>query len=357
LDSSFLEGYHPESQVGSGFFLRPTFGTAMDTFPDIAELISKVCDGDRVALGRAITLVESASEKHKPARRALIEGCLPRSSNSIRVGITGVPGVGKSTFIESLGNKLCDRGHRVAVLAVDPSGAKSGGSILGDKTRMEKLATREEAFIRPSASRLTLGGVARKTRESIILCEAAGYDVILVETVGVGQSETAVYGMVDFFLLLLLPGAGDELQGIKRGIMEMAHAVVINKADGDNRDRAREAYRQVAAAVHLLRPVDRDWTTRVLTCSGLTGEGCEAVWQAIEEHQRAAVLSGQRDEKRKEQDLRWFRETLDEMLRAHFQSHPAVARGLSELEKAIASKSSSPWHAAEALIKAYLTEK
>jgi len=320
---------------------------------DINDLLQRTLSGDRVALARAITLIESTHERHTNDARFLIEKCLPLSGKAIRVGVTGVPGVGKSTFIESLGNVLCDRGHRVAVLAVDPSGALSGGSILGDKTRMEKLATRTEAFIRPSASGQTLGGVARKTRESIILCEAAGFDIILVETVGVGQSETTVFGMVDFFLLLMLAGAGDELQGIKRGIMEMAHALAINKTDAQNREAAQRARQQYANALHLLRPVEAEWNTEVFLCSALEGEGVEAIWENISQYISKANSTGLLAQKRTEQDLHWFEETIGEMLRNDFRANPLVSGEKPNLEKSVVEKTMSPYHAAELLMHLY----
>jgi len=304
-------------------------------------------------LARAITLIESTHERHAETARTLVEGCLPRSGNSIRVGITGVPGVGKSTFIESLGNLLCDEGHKVAVLAVDPSGSLSKGSILGDKTRMEKLATRSEAFIRPSASGNTLGGVTRKTREAIILCEAAGYDVILVETVGVGQSETAVFGMVDFFLLLMLSGAGDELQGIKRGIMEMAHALAINKADGENLATAEKARQQYANAIHLLRPVEADWTTEVFTCSSLHDDGVENIWKNISDYVEKTKHNGRFEQKRTTQDLRWFEESILQMLSNDFFGNGSVMSEKAILELAVSKKKMSPYHAAEQLMLLY----
>jgi len=329
----------------------------LDTQPEIENLLASTLNGDRVALARAITIIESTHERHAEAARFLVEQCLPKSGNSIRVGITGVPGVGKSTFIESLGNLLCDAGQKVAVLAVDPSGNMSKGSILGDKTRMEKLATRSEAFIRPSASGNTLGGVARKTRETIILCEAAGYDVILVETVGVGQSETTVFGMVDFFLLLMLSGAGDELQGIKRGIMEMAHALAINKADGDNLKTAEKARQQYANAIHLLRPVETDWTTDVFTCSSLSGEGVALIWKNISDFIQKSKQTGRFEQKRTAQDLRWFEESLLQMLSNDFFGTGSVVKEKPILEQAVSGKKMSPYHAAELLMQRYKSGK
>jgi len=247
---------------------------------------------DRTALSKGITLIESTQKNHSEKAQLLVEKCLPYANTSIRIGITGVPGVGKSTFIEALGTLLIKQGHKVAVLAVDPSSSVSHGSILGDKTRMESLVQSEHVYIRPSPSGNSLGGVAQKTRESIVLCEAAGYDIIIIETVGVGQSETAVHSMVDFFLLLKLAGAGDELQGIKRGIIEMADAIVINKADGDNQKRAREAKNQFRKALHLYPLAENNWSPEVLTCSALENVGIEEIWELIKKYQQNTTASG-----------------------------------------------------------------
>ena len=249
------------------------------------KIIQQLISGDRTALGRAITLVESTLPEHQVQAQEILSTCLTHSGKSIRIGVTGVPGVGKSTFIEALGKHLTFLGKRVAVLAIDPSSERAGGSILGDKTRMNELAIDEMAFIRPSPTAGSLGGVARKTRESILLCEAAGYEIILIETVGVGQSEVAVHSMVDFFLLLMLAGAGDELQGIKRGIMEMADAIAITKADEDNIQNAKNARMEYKRALHLFPPTDNGWTPKVETCSSLNKDNIDSIWNIIEEHQ------------------------------------------------------------------------
>ncbi len=260
---------------------------------DPTPYIEGVLAGDRRVLAKTITLLESARPDHREAARAVMAALLPHAGGAVRLGITGVPGVGKSTFIESFGTLLVEKGHRVAVLAVDPSSARSGGSVMADKTRMERLSTRREAFIRPSPSGGTLGGVARKTREAMLVCEAAGFDVVIVETVGVGQSEAAVASMVDFFLVLLLAGAGDELQGIKKGILELADALAVNKADGDNRAAAEKAARTYAMALHLLQPSSPDWTPPVLTCSALETAGVAKIWECVGDHRAALERTGE----------------------------------------------------------------
>ncbi|MCB9526140.1 MAG: methylmalonyl Co-A mutase-associated GTPase MeaB [Myxococcales bacterium] len=287
---------------------RPTLTTE--------QYVAGVAAGERSILARAITLVESARADHQAQARAVLAALAPRTGGAWRVGITGVPGVGKSTFIEALGTRLTAQGRRVAVLAVDPSSALSGGSILGDKTRMTRLSVDPLAFVRPSPTSGTLGGVARKTRESLLLCEAAGFDVVLVETVGVGQSETAVAGMTDFFLALMLPGAGDELQGIKRGVLELADAIAVNKADGDNVARAGRAAQGYRNALHYLKPRHPWWATRVLTCSAATGDKLDRVWQAVAEHRAALEAEGRLETRRRQQDLTWLEGQLDEGLRA-----------------------------------------
>jgi len=314
------------------------------------EYIDGVLAGDRALLARSITLVESESPHDAPLARQVIEGCLPHSGRSIRVGITGIPGVGKSTFIESLGKHLIDaRGARVAVLSVDPSSQISGGSILGDKTRMERLGSDERAFIRPSPARGHLGGVGRHTREAILLCEAAGFGVILVETVGVGQSETAVRGMTDFFLLLLLAGAGDELQGIKRGILEMVDLLAINKADGDNIAKAERARREYANALHLFPPADDGWTPPTVTCSGLTGNGVKEIWEAVLEHHRAMQTSGHFQKRREGQAVDWLRDLITQTLESEFQSRPGIEARLKETEQSVRQGALNPVSAAAQL--------
>jgi LAO/AO transport system kinase len=310
-----------------------------------------IIKGERAILSKAITLVESSLPKHQELAQKIINACVPHSGNSIRVGITGVPGVGKSTFIEALGKYLTAQGNRIAVLAIDPSSRRTKGSILGDKTRMEDLANDPMAFIRPSSSSGTLGGVARNTRETIILCEAAGYNVIFVETVGVGQSETAVHSMVDFFLLLMLAGAGDELQGIKRGIMEMADAIVINKADGDNIKRAELAAREYKNALHLFPLSPSGWAPRVLTASSVEGEGISEIWQMIMEYREAALRNEYFGQRRKEQALQAFTDTVEEAIRQRFYHNPGTARSLNALQQEILAGQISPYAAARKLLE------
>ena len=301
-------------------------------------------------LSKSITLVESALEKHQELAHEIIDACLPHSGNSLRIGITGVPGVGKSTFIETFGTHLLSQGKRVAVLAVDPSSEQSKGSILGDKTRMNELARDPHAFVRPSPAAGSLGGVARKTRESIILCEAAGYDTIIIETVGVGQSETAVHSMVDFFLLLMLAGAGDELQGIKRGIIEMADALVINKADGKNEAAAQAAKAAYRRALHLFPPRPDGWIPQVTSCSAQFGKGIDTVQELIENHAQQLKDNGFFETNRKKQAKYWMHETIQESLYQHFYNDPEVASQLKILEEQVINARISPFKAAQALI-------
>ncbi|WP_291285549.1 methylmalonyl Co-A mutase-associated GTPase MeaB [Flavobacterium sp.] len=321
--------------------------------PSSSELIAGVLSGNITALSRAITLVESTNPEHTAKANEVIKGCLPHANRSIRIGITGVPGVGKSTFIETFGSYLTQLGKKVAVLAVDPSSSISHGSILGDKTRMEELVKDENAFIRPSASGDTLGGVARKTRESIILCEAAGFDTIVIETVGVGQSETAVHSMVDFFLLLKISGAGDELQGIKRGIMEMADAIVINKADGDNIKKANQAKLEFNRALHLFPPKKSNWQPKVTTCSAITKEGISEIWTTISDYTETTTSTGFFQERRKEQNQFWMMETIDEHLKSNFYNHPEIIGQLLQIKKAVQNDEISPFAAAQLLLDTY----
>lgn len=316
---------------------------------DVSEIINKILQGNQTALSRAITLVESTSSKHRESAQQIIESCLPHSNKSVRIGITGVPGVGKSTFIESFGKLLVSVGKKVAVLTVDPSSTISDGSILGDKTRMEELVKEENAFIRPSAAGNTLGGVARKTRESIILCEAAGFDVILIETVGVGQSETAVHSMTDFFLLLKLTGAGDELQGIKRGIMEMADVIVINKADGENIKAAQQAKVEFQRALHLFPAKESGWTAKTATCSALKNEGIEAIWDIVEEYAKLTQENGYFEYKRDEQNKFWLYQTIEEQLKTEFYRNSKVKKELPKILKDIESHKTTPFEAAKKL--------
>ncbi|HEU4495890.1 MAG TPA: methylmalonyl Co-A mutase-associated GTPase MeaB [Flavobacterium sp.] len=323
--------------------------------PAAEDLISGILAGDKTALSRAITLVESTSPKHLEKANQVIKACLPHADNSVRIGITGVPGVGKSTFIEALGKYLTSKGRKVAVLAVDPSSSISHGSILGDKTRMEELVKDENAYIRPSASGETLGGVARKTRETIILCEACGFDTIIIETVGVGQSETAVHGMADFFLLLKISGAGDELQGIKRGIMEMADAIAINKADGDNIKKANQAKAEFNRALHLFPSKPSGWQPKVSTCSAATREGIPEIWKTISDYLDLARSTGYFSKRRQEQNQHWLLETISEQLKANFFNHPGIKDLLEESKKAVQNNEISPFAAASALLEKYFT--
>lgn len=320
---------------------------------NVDELIKKLLLGDIPSLSRAITIIESTNPKHQQLAQQIIQACLPHANQSVRVGITGVPGVGKSTFIEAFGMYLTSIGKKVAVLAIDPSSSISKGSILGDKTRMEDLVKSKNAFIRPSASGTSLGGVSRKTRESIILCEAAGFDTLLIETVGVGQSETAVHSMTDFFLLLNLAGAGDELQGIKRGIMEMADAIVINKADGDNLDRARNAKLDVNRALHLFPTKDSGWKPKVLLASAYYKEGIAEVWKLISNYVELTKENLYFEKNRNEQNIYWLRETINEQLLQKFYLNDAIERELTNKEAKVKMHEISPFEAAKELMKLY----
>ncbi|SDR69968.1 methylmalonyl Co-A mutase-associated GTPase MeaB [Christiangramia echinicola] len=314
------------------------------------DLLKDLLKGNKTALGRGITLIESNQKSHQKQAEFLIEGALPHAHKSIRIGITGVPGVGKSTFIESFGSYLIDQGKKVAVLAVDPSSSVSHGSILGDKTRMENLVTRQNAFIRPSPSGDSLGGVARKTRESILLCEAAGFDVILIETVGVGQSETTVHSMTDFFLLLKLAGAGDELQGIKRGIVEMADAIVINKADGDNQKPAREAKLEFNRALHLYPPKESEWKPEVKLCSALYNEGVSDIWQMISTFKKKVDENGYFQHNRLEQNKFWMYQTINDYLKSRFYEDPKIKTALKEQLDLIENNKTTAFAAAKHLL-------
>jgi LAO/AO transport system kinase len=300
-----------------------------------------VASGDRAALARAITLMESRRPDHREAARALLQELMPRTGKAVRIGITGVPGVGKSTTIDTLGSMLTEKGHKVAVLAVDPSSTRTGGAILGDKTRMARLAVDPNAFIRPSPSSGTLGGVAAKTRETMLLCEAAGFDVILVETVGVGQSETAVADLTDFFLVLMLPGAGDELQGIKKGILELADLIAVNKAD-DAGAKAKAAAAEYKAALHILAPASPTWTPPVLTVSGLTGQGLDELWTKVLDHRKRLEATGELAAKRRAQDTKWMWALVHERLHERLTHDPALRQRVPEIERAIADGTLSP---------------
>lgn len=317
------------------------------------ELAEGVLAGDRTLLARAITLVESARPRDAAVAQALLTRVLPHTGGAHRVAISGVPGAGKSTLIEALGTRLVERGHRVAVLAVDPSSTLSGGSILGDKSRMERLARLDGAFIRPSPSAATLGGVARRTRETMLLAEAAGYDVVLVETVGVGQSETAARGMVDTFVVLLLPGAGDELQGIKKGILEVGDVLAVNKADGDRVGLARAAARDHGAALRYLRPASAHWTPRTLCVSALTGEGIDELWSTIEAHRAALEAAGELETQRNAQAERWMWSLVEERLMDAFRGHPDVAAALPATVAAVRAGQRPPSGAADDLLELF----
>lgn len=309
--------------------------------------------GNRGTLSRAITLLESTRSDHQETARSIIERCLPHSGDSIRVAVTGVPGVGKSTLIETLGQRLIDDGHQLAVLTVDPTSERSKGSILGDKTRMRQLASEEEAFIRPSPTSGTLGGVAPKTREALLLCEAAGYEIVFVETVGVGQSEIGVHSMVDFFLLLALAGAGDELQGIKRGIIEVADAIAITKADGANREAAEAARAEYENALRLLGESESGWEPPVLTCSAQTGAGIDAVWEVVERYRTYTQDTGFFEEQRRRQARHWMYQTIEQRLSEDFFKDPNVESARPEMEAAVLEGTLSSVAAAERLLEIY----
>ena len=319
----------------------------------VDEYVAGVLSGDRNVMAQAITLIESNAAAHFDMAQEVLRQLIPSTGNSIRVGITGVPGVGKSTFIEALGLHLCEQGHKVAVLAVDPSSTVTRGSILGDKTRMELLSRDLRAFIRPSPSAGTLGGVARKSRETILICEAAGFDVILVETVGVGQSETTVRSMVDFFLLLMLAGAGDELQGIKKGIMELADALLVNKADGDNKVRANAARADYNRALHYLAPATEGWRTKAYTCSAVSGDGIGAIWQVIKDFRQQITASGVFAKRRQRQTLDWVYSMVEEHLRTSFFNHSGVGNIRAAVEQAVIEGHLPPTVAAQQLIHQY----
>lgn len=319
-------------------------------FLDVEKLNKGIRDGNKTDLARAITLVESTKKEHQEKANAIVEKCLSIQNDTIRIGITGVPGVGKSTFIEAFGKKLTSLGKKVAVLAVDPTSTQTKGSILGDKTRMQELVRDANAFIRPSPSGITLGGVARKTRETIVLCEAAGYNVILIETVGVGQSETIVHSMVDFFLLLKLPGAGDELQGIKRGIIEMADAIVINKADGDQIKLATIAITEFSRALHLYPPKENGWMPKVLSCSALEKNGLIEIWDLILSYFDESRKTNAFQLKRQQQNKNWLLQTLDDQLKRHFYEDQTVSIELQKMIIAVQNNEISPFNAAEKLL-------
>lgn len=318
---------------------------------DPSSFINGILKGEITALSRAITLTESTREEHQQLAEKIIDGVISKSGSSFRLGITGVPGVGKSTFIESFGLHLATNGHRLAVLTIDPSSQKSKGSILGDKTRMEKLSVHPNVYIRPSPNAGSLGGVARKTYESILLCEAAGFDFIIIETVGVGQSEISVSQMSDFFLLLMLAGAGDELQGIKRGIMEMADSIVITKADGNNIQKAKNARMEYAHAIHLFPPTESGWIPKVTTCSSLNNEGIAEICSLIEEYKRLAIANGYFAKKRNDQQSQWLHESISSHILESFYNDAGIRAELKKAEAELASGLKNPHHLAAELVK------
>ena len=321
------------------------------------DFVDGILAGNITMLSQAVTLVESAKKEHQEIAQEIILKCLPHSGKSLRMGITGVPGVGKSTFIESMGKFITGKGGKLAVLAIDPSSERSKGSILGDKTRMEELSSDPNAYIRPSPSAGSLGGVARKTRETIILCEAAGFDTIFIETVGVGQSETMVHSMVDFFLLLMLAGAGDELQGIKRGIMEMVDAITINKADGNNIDKAEMARVQYFNALHLFPPTDSGWSPKVLTCSAFHNIGIDKIWTTVEDYVGLVKNNGYFQHKRNEQSKFWMYETINERLKSDFYQNQALKSMTAAFEKKVLDEEVSSFIAARELLENYYQSK
>ncbi|MGD2186573.1 MAG: methylmalonyl Co-A mutase-associated GTPase MeaB [Desulfobacterales bacterium] len=312
--------------------------------------IKGVLEQDRRLLSKTITLIESSRPDHQQLARKIVDELLQHTGKAVRLGITGVPGVGKSTFIESLGTLLVEAGHRVSVLAVDPSSSRSGGSVMADKTRMERLSVEKNAFIRPSPSGGTLGGVARKTRETMLVCEAAGFDVIIVETVGVGQSETTVASMVDFFLVLMLAGAGDEFQGIKRGVLELADAIAINKADGDNIEKANKAAKIYETALHMLQPASPNWKPLVLTCSALEMTGITEIWQTVMKFHKKFSTSGELQHKRQKQALDWLWSLVEDALKQRFYTNPEIKKKLDQITRAVAKGETAPTHAADKLL-------
>ncbi len=323
----------------------------------VDDYVKGILDGNITILSQAVTLIESSLPQDQELAREIIIQCLPHSGHSVRIGITGVPGAGKSTFIEALGIHLISQGSKLAVLAIDPSSERTKGSILGDKTRMEELSSMANAYIRPSPSAGSLGGVARKTRETIILCEAAGYDTIFIETVGVGQSETAVHSMVDFFLLILIGGAGDELQGIKRGIMEMADGIAVNKADGDNIQKAELARSQYRNALHLFPPSISGWVPKVETCSSLESKGVVSVWQMISDYISHTKTNNYFSKKRKEQARYWMYETINESLRNNFYQNSLIQEKIATFEAMVNNDQVSSFEAARILLNTYYNNK
>ena len=326
------------------------------TLPPTAELAELVRSGDRMWLARAITLIESSKREHRALAAGLLTALMPFTGNADRIGLTGVPGVGKSTFIDQFGTNLTADGHRVAVLAIDPSSSRTGGAILGDKTRMQRLAVDELAFIRPSPAGRSLGGVTRSTRETMLLCEAAGYDTIIVETVGVGQSETAVHEMVDIFVVLMLAGAGDELQGIKKGVLELADLIAVNKADGDNVKKANLAASDYRRAIRLMTPESKNWTPPVLTCSAALNTGLDEILAEIRRHREVKMVSGEREERRHQQQIRWMWSMISDRLLDQFKDSPAVQARLRAVSSAVKNGELPAAVAAESLLETFHEE-
>ncbi|SLM31303.1 membrane ATPase/protein kinase [Desulfamplus magnetovallimortis] len=360
-DTDCVISEHHGTQQGSGGVIAGNHEVQQDADVVITgnhkvqQYVEGVLAGNRRIIAKTMTLVESLLPLHRRMAGDVLDMLLPHTGKAVRLGITGVPGVGKSTFVESLGLSLADKGHRVAVLAVDPSSRRSGGSILGDKTRMEKLSSHPGAFIRPSPSGETLGGVAARTREMMLVCEAAGYDVILVETVGVGQSEITVATMVDFFLALMIAGAGDELQGIKKGILEVADAIAINKADGDNLKRADIARQEYEIAMHMVTPESPTWRPPVLTCSSVVAGGTDKVWETVLEHRNKMKASGEFEQRRKKQAIDWMWHLIDEGLKASFKENQQVIAHLPEMTHDVREQRLSPTSAAEKLLSYFLS--
>lgn len=338
---------------GTQASVNPNFVHKRGSLKAKEDYVEGIRAGNTTLLSQAITLIESSKKINRELGQEILEECMPWTGNSVRIGITGVPGVGKSTFIEAMGQRILKEEKKLAVLTIDPSSSRSGGSILGDKTRMQHLSNHKNAFIRPSPTSGTLGGVARKSRETMLLCEAAGYDTIFIETVGVGQSETAVHSMVDFFLLLMLAGAGDELQGIKRGIMEMADLIAINKAEGENRQTAKNAAREYKNALTLFPDPPSGWKPPVVTCSALLGVGIEEIWQHVEQYLRLTRENGYFRQKRKEQAAYWMYESIHEQLKDQFYKHPGVQTRLQKTESRVQKGEISSFKAAEELLKVF----
>ncbi len=333
--------------------INPNYQSKRPSDKSLDEYVNGILKGDRTTLSQAITLIESSHEKRRNLGQQILEACLPQTGKSVRIGITGVPGVGKSTFIEAMGQQIIQKGRRLAVLAIDPSSSRSKGSILGDKTRMQRLSTNEHAFIRPSPTSGTLGGVAQKTRETLLLCEAAGFDTIFIETVGVGQSETTVHSMVDFFLLLMLPGAGDELQGIKRGVMEMADLIAINKTEEETFRQAKRAKKDYENALALFPPAESGWEPKVTTCSALKQTGIDEIWSDIESYLKLTRKNDFFEKRRRDQAVYWMFETIHQELKRNFYSNPNVSKHLKKFEESVKNGSISSFRAANELMSLF----